>query len=127
MDLPFFIHSFTSLTIFWATSLFLLNEGDNDMQNALTNYSAATLKIYINQGFNMTGANYAKTALNGLITQLSNQYSNNFIALIPANASAPTLMAVPAWVGALIGGFIVYLATSNIYKIVRSIPFRNRI
>ena len=116
------------------------------LQNAMTNNSAATLKVYINQGFNMTGANFAKTALNGLITQLSNQYSTNFIAQMDgqqidanqaavlvnpivseekvfnpitastANGSAPTLMAVPAWVGALIGGFILFLATSNIFK-----------
>ncbi|WML41787.1 ABC transporter permease [Neobacillus sp. OS1-2] len=125
----------------------VIPEGYNDrLQNAITNNAAATLKVYINQGFNMTGANYAKTALNGFITQLSNQYSKNFIAqmqgqqldanqasvlvnpIVPeekvfnaitastANGSAPTLMAVPAWVGALIGGFIVFLATSNIFK-----------
>lgn len=125
----------------------VIPEGYNDtLQNAITNNSAATLQVYINQGFNMTGANYAKTALNGLITQLSNQYSKNFIAQMhgqqidanqasvlvnpivseekvfnaitasTANGSAPTLMAVPAWVGALIGGFIVFLATSNILK-----------
>jgi len=125
----------------------VIPEGYNDtLQNAMTNNSAATLQVYINQGFNMTGANYAKTALNGLITQLSNQYSKNFIAQMhgqqidanqasvlvnpivskekvfnaitasTANGSAPTLMAVPAWVGALIGGFIVFLATSNIFK-----------
>nr|WP_207627708.1 MULTISPECIES: ABC transporter permease [Bacillaceae] len=125
----------------------VIPEGYNDrLQNAINNNAAATLKVYINQGFNMTGANYAKTALNGFITQLSNQYSKNFIAqmqgqqldanqasvlvnpIVPeekvsnaitastANGSAPTLMAVPAWVGALIGGFIVFLATSNIFK-----------
>lgn len=94
----------------------------------------------------MTGANFAKTALNALITQLSNQYSTNFITQMDgqqidankasvlanpivseekvfnaitastANGSAPTLMAVPAWVGALIGGFILFLSTSNIMK-----------
>lgn len=105
----------------------VIPEGYNDsIQNALTNNSAATIKVYINQGFNMTGANVAKTALNGLITQLSNQYSTNFIAQLDgqqidaskaavlvspivaeetifnpitaatANGSAPTLMAVPA-------------------------------
>lgn len=125
----------------------VIPEGYNDtLQNAMTNNSAATLQVYINQGFNMTGSNYAKTALNGFITQLSNQYSKNFIAQMhgkkidanqasvlvnpivseekvfnaitasTANGSAPTLMAVPAWVGALIGGFIVFLATSNIFK-----------
>lgn len=125
----------------------VIPEGYNDtLQNAMTNNSAATLKVYINQGFNMTGANFAKTALNGLIAQLSNQYSTNFVAQMgdgqidadkaavlvnpivaeekifnpitasTANGSAPTLMAVPAWVGALIGGFILFLATSNILK-----------
>ena len=125
----------------------VIPEGYNDtLQNAMTNNSAATLQVYINQGFNMTGANFARTALNGLITQLSNQYSTNFISQMQgqqidanqasvlvnpivfeekvfnaitastANGSAPTLMAVPAWVGALIGGFIVFLATSNIFK-----------
>ena len=125
----------------------VIPEGYNDtLQNAMTNNSAATLKVYINQGFNMTGANFAKTALNGLVTQLSGQYSANFIEqmgdgqidadkaavlvnpIVPeekvfnpitastANGSAPTLMAVPAWVGALIGGFILFLATSSIFK-----------
>ena len=125
----------------------VIPEGYNDaIQNALTNNSAATLKVYINQGFNATGANAAKTALNGLITQLSNQYSTNFLAQLDgqqidankaavlvnpivaeetifnpitaatANGSAPTLMAVPAWVGALIGGFILFLSTSSILK-----------
>ena len=125
----------------------VIPEGYNDaLQNALTNNSAATLHVYINQGFNATGANYAKTALNGLITQLNNQYSKNFIAQMDgqqidadkaavlvnpivsketvfnaitastANGSAPTLMAVPAWVGALIGGFILFLSASNILK-----------
>lgn len=125
----------------------VIPEGYNHtLQNAITNNSAATLKIYINQGFNVTGANYAKTALNALIEQLSNQYSTNFLAQIgdqqidahkaavlvrpivseekvfnaittsTANGSAPTLMAVPAWVGALIGGFILFLSTSNIFK-----------
>ena len=125
----------------------VIPEGYNDsIQNALTNNSAATIKVYINQGFNMTGANVAKTALNGLITQLSNQYSTNFVAQLDgqqidaskaavlvnpivaeekifnpitastANGSAPTLMAVPAWVGALIGGFILFLSTSSILK-----------
>jgi len=119
---------------------------NNALQNAMTNNSAATLQVYINQGFNMTGANYAKTALNALIGQLSNQYSTNFVAQMnnqqidaskaavlvnpivseekvfnaitasTANGNAPTLMAVPAWVGALIGGFILFLVTSSIYK-----------
>ena len=121
--------------------------GYNDaLQNAMTNNTAANLQIYINQGFNMTGANFAKTALNALVEQLSNQYSTNFVMqmgdqqidantaavlvspIVPeekifnpitastANGSAPTLLAVPAWVGALIGGFILFLATSNIFK-----------
>ena len=125
----------------------VIPKGYNDsVQNAMTNNSPATLKVYINQGFNMTGANFAKTALNSLIAQLNQQYSKNFVAqmkdqkinpnqaavlvnpIVPeekvfnpitastANGSAPTLMAVPAWVGALIGGFIVFLATSNIFK-----------
>lgn len=126
---------------------FVIPEGYNDsLQNALKNNTAAMLKIYINQGFNATGANYAKTTLSTFVTQLSNQYSANFIAQMngqqidaslatvlanpivteekvfneitasTANGSAPTLMAVPAWVGALIGGFILFLTTSNILK-----------
>ncbi|MBD8037639.1 ABC transporter permease [Solibacillus sp. A46] len=125
----------------------VIPEGYNDdVQNALANNSAATLEIYLNQGFNMTGANVAKTALNGLIVQLSGQYSTNFIAQMgdqqidadkaavlvhpivakeqifnpitaaTANGSAPTLLAVPAWVGALIGGFVLFLSTSIILK-----------
>lgn len=125
----------------------VIPKGYNDsVQNAVSNNAPATLKVYINQGFNMTGANFAKTALNALITQLSNQYSTNFITQMDgqqidankasvlanpivseekvfnaitastANGSAPTLMAVPAWVGALIGGFILFLSTSNIMK-----------
>lgn len=125
----------------------VIPEGYNDaLQSAMTNNSAATLQVYINQGFNITGANYAKTALNALIAQLSDQYSANFIAQMgnqqidadkaavlvnpivseekvfnaitasTANGSAPTLMAVPAWVGALIGGFILFLTTSSILK-----------
>lgn len=122
-------------------------EGYNDsVQNALKKNQPAALKIYINQGFNATGANYAKTALSALVTQINQQYSANFIKQIgdqkidaasaavlvnpivseekvfnkvtaaTANGSAPTLMAVPAWVGALIGGFILFLSTSNILK-----------
>lgn len=125
----------------------VIPEGYNDsLQNAITDNTAATLKVYINQGYNMTGANFAKNALNGLITQLNNQYSTNFITQMDgqhidpaqatvlvnpivseekvfneitastANGSAPTLMAVPAWVGALIGGFILFLAISSITK-----------
>ena len=125
----------------------VIPEGYNDsLQNAITDNTAATLNVYINQGYNMTGANLAKTALNGLITQLNNQYSTNFITQMDgqhidpaqatvlvnpivseekvfneitastANGSAPTLMAVPAWVGALIGGFILFLAISSITK-----------
>lgn len=119
---------------------------NNTLQNALINNSAAILHVYVNQGYNITGANYAKTALNSFITQLSDQYSNNLIAQMnakqidahqaavlvnpivseetifnpitpsTANGSAPTLMAVPAWVGALIGGFILFLSTSNILQ-----------
>ncbi|MFL6560333.1 MAG: hypothetical protein ACJ8MO_30015 [Bacillus sp. (in: firmicutes)] len=40
---------------------------------------------------------------------ISKQYST-------ANSSAPILMAMPAWVGALIGCFILFLSTSNILK-----------
>ena len=125
----------------------VIPEGYNDsLQNAVKNNKSAQLKIYINQGYNMTGANFAKTALNGSVTQLNNQYSTNFINQMDgqqidaaqaavlvnpivseekvfneitastANGSAPTLMAVPAWVGALIGGFILFLAISNITK-----------
>ena len=125
----------------------VIPEGYNEsVNNAMKDRVPATLKVYINQGYNMTGANYAKTALNGLVTQLSSQYSANFIEQMggkqigadqasvlvspvvaeekifnpitasTANGSAPTLLAVPAWVGALIGGFIVFLAISNIFK-----------
>ncbi|WP_455675504.1 YhgE/Pip domain-containing protein [Pradoshia sp.] len=127
----------------------VIPEGYNDaLQNAMKNGSPATLKIYINQGFNATGANYAKTALGGLIKQMNDQYSANYIAQLDdqqiqidasqasvlvnpiiseekvfnpitastANGNAPTLMAVPAWVGALIGGFILFLTTSSILK-----------
>src|SRR5690606_9908234 len=125
----------------------VIPKGYNEsLQNAISNNSSATLQVYLNQGYNMTRANYAQRALNGLITQLSNQYSKTFIAQMDgqeinasqasvlvnpivseekifnaitastANGSAPTLMAVPAWVGALIGGFILFLATSNINK-----------
>ncbi len=125
----------------------VIPEGYNDaVQNAMTNNSPATLEVYLNQGFNVTGSNFAKTALNGLITQLSGQYSTNFLAQMgdqqidadkaavlvnpivskeqvfnpitaaTANGSAPTLLAVPAWVGALIGGFVLFLSTSSILK-----------
>lgn len=125
----------------------VIPEGYNDaVQNALKDNKSATLGVYINQGFNMTGSNYAKTALTTLVTQVSKQYSTNFITQMgdekidatkaavlvspivteekvfnpittsTANGSAPTLMAVPAWVGALIGGFIVFLASSAIFK-----------
>jgi uncharacterized phage infection (PIP) family protein YhgE len=125
----------------------VIPEGYNEaVQNALISGAPATIKLYINQGYNYTGANFAKTALNGLVSQLSQQYATNFLAQVgdnqidasqaavlvnpivseeqifnpitasTANGSAPTLMAVPAWVGALIGGFIVFLATSSIFK-----------
>lgn len=126
---------------------FVIPEGYNDaLQNALPNNESATLKVYLNQGFNMQGANVAKTSLNALIAQLNAQYSANFIAQIgdekidatqaavlvapivgeetifneitasTANGSAPVLMAVPAWVGALIGGFVLFLSASMILK-----------
>ncbi|MFS0877580.1 ABC transporter permease [Solibacillus isronensis] len=125
----------------------VIPESYNDtLQNALTNNQSAKLKIYINQGFNMTGANFAKAALIGFVSGMNDQYSANFLAQLStekidatqasilinpvvaeekiynpitastANGSAPTLLAVPAWVGALIGGFIVFLATSGIFK-----------
>lgn len=125
----------------------VIPEGYNEtLQNVLENNAPAQLKIYINQGFNVTGANVAKNALSGLITQLNNNYSAEFIEQIgeqkisaqhasvlinpivmeevifnevtpaTANGAAPTLMAVPAWVGALIGGFIVFLASSNVLR-----------
>lgn len=122
-------------------------EGYNDaIQNSLTNNSAATLQVYVNQGYNMTGANYAKSALHALIAQISAQYSAGFmdhlgdqkidanqasvlvnpivteekvfneVTAATANGSAPILMAMPAWVGALIGGFILFLVSSNIQR-----------
>ncbi|WP_342581553.1 ABC transporter permease [Ureibacillus sp. FSL W7-1570] len=125
----------------------VIPEGYNDqLDHVLINKSPATLKIYINQGYNVTGANMAKNALNTLISQLNQQYYSNFatqlagqkidlnsasvlvnpivteekvfneVTAATANGSAPTLMAVPAWVGALIGGFIVFLASSNVLK-----------
>jgi len=125
----------------------VIPEGYNaTLQNALANKQATKLQIYINQGLNMTGANVAKTSLNGFIAGLNGQYSANFLVQLgddkidatqatvlvnpivaeekvfnpitasTANGSAPTLLAVAAWVGALIGGFIVFLATSNISK-----------
>lgn len=125
----------------------VIPEGYNDaVENVLTNNEPATLKVYVNQGFNMQGANFAKTALNGLITQINNQYSTNYVTQLEdtkidaaqaavlvnpvvaeekvfneitaatANGSAPVLMAVPAWVGALIGGFILFLTSSSILK-----------
>lgn len=131
----------------------VIPEGYNDaVQNAVTNNAAATLKIYVNQGYNMTGATYAKSALSALIGQISNQYSANFLNqmngqqidakqaavfvnpiiaeeqifnAVPsatANGSAPILMAMPAWVGALIGGFILFLATSKLAKKERLTP-----
>ena len=69
----------------------VIPEGYNDaVQNAMTNNSSATLEVYLNQGFNMTGSNFAKTALNGLITQLSGQYSTNFIDKWAINKSMLT-------------------------------------
>lgn len=116
------------------------------LQNALTDHSPATLQVYVNQGFNYTGANYAKSAIGALINQIGAQYSASLMGQIgdskidanqasvlvnpiaieekvfnkvtagTANGSAPILMAMPAWVGALIGGFILFLVTSNIAK-----------
>ncbi|MBD3109606.1 ABC transporter permease [Bacillus sp. AGMB 02131] len=131
----------------------VIPEGYNEsLENAMNDNTPSTLQVYINQGYNITGANVAKTALNGLITQMSDQYSANFVAQMgdqkidadkaavlvkpivseekvfnpitesTANGVAPTLMAVPAWVGALIGGFILFLTTSNIYK--KELPTR---
>ena len=125
----------------------VIPEGYNDaVHNAVTNNAPAKIKIYINQGFNMTGANYAKTALNALVNQVASQYSAGFIDHLSdqtitsaqasvlvnpivseetvfnevpaatANGNAPLLMAMPAWVGALIGGFILFLVTSSIAK-----------
>ncbi len=97
----------------------------------------------------MTGATYAKTALHAVIAQLSSRHSAALIAqigdagiqasqaavlanpIVPqeivfhavtastANGSAPILMAMPAWVGALIGGFILFLATSKVLRTER--------
>lgn len=125
----------------------VIPEGYNeDVEDALENNKAASLGLYLNQGFNMTGSNYAKSTLTALVNQLSQSYSTSLMTEIgnekidtktasvlvspivleetifnpitasTANGSAPTLMAVPAWVGALIGGFIVFLALSNILK-----------
>ncbi|WP_127569425.1 YhgE/Pip domain-containing protein [Paenibacillus xylaniclasticus] len=125
----------------------VIPEGYNSaLQNAATNNTAAALRIYVNQGFNMTGATYAKTALNALVAQVSAQHSAslleqmgdqkidasqaavlvnpvvseeqvfNPVASATANGNAPILMAMPAWVGALIGGFILFLVTSGIMK-----------
>jgi YhgE/Pip-like protein len=57
----------------------VIPEGYNDqLGHVLINKSPATLKIYINQGYNVTGANMAKNALNTLISQLNQQYYSNF-------------------------------------------------
>lgn len=115
-------------------------------EQVLSTNEAAALKLYINQGFNATGANFAKTTLTALVDGLNTHYSAQLVAQLDgqqidatqastivnpivleetifnkitaatANGSAPTLMAVPAWVGALIGGFIVFLASSSILK-----------
>lgn len=119
---------------------------DEALTNAIKNNKPATLKIYTNPGFNSTGANYGKTALTALVAQINTQYSQNFVAQMKdqtlsadqagvlvnpivteekvfnkvpaatANGSAPVLMAMPAWVGALIGGFVLFLASSSIMK-----------
>ena len=119
---------------------------NESMQNLLTSGQAATLRIYLNEGFNTTGVNLAKNALNALVAQLNRQYSASlldrlngreiradraFVLVNPivteekvfnavpaatANGNAPTLLAVPAWVGALIGGFLIFLSVSNISK-----------
>ena len=126
---------------------FVIPAGFNDaIENAVANNAPAQLMIYLNQGYNMQGANVAKSALNGLITQINAQYSQGFIAQMgdtkidatqasilvnpivgeekifneitaaTANGSAPVLMAVPSWVGALIGGFVIFLTSSMILK-----------
>ncbi|MEE1132030.1 MAG: ABC transporter permease [Caryophanon sp.] len=125
----------------------VIPEGYNEaVTNVLTTNEAATLELYINQGFNATGSNFAKTTLTALVNGINAQYSASFVTQLAdqqidaaqastivnpivleetifnkitaatANGSAPTLMAVPAWVGALIGGFIVFLASSNVLK-----------
>ncbi|CAI6079903.1 hypothetical protein PAECIP112173_02742 [Paenibacillus sp. JJ-100] len=116
------------------------------LQNVLATHQPAKLQIYINQGLNVTGSNFAKTALNGFISSLNEEYSETLIAqldhenisaqqasiivnpIVPeervfnpitastANGSAPTLLAVSAWVGALIGGFILFLAASKRFE-----------
>lgn len=125
----------------------VIPEGYNDaLDQVLNSNTSATLEIYLNQGYNMTGSNFAKTALNGLVSQINVQYSATFVEQLAdtqitanqattivnpivaqekvfngitaatANGSAPTLMAVPAWVGALIGGFVLFLSSSMIMK-----------
>lgn len=125
----------------------VIPEGYNDaLDQVLNSNNSATLEIYLNQGYNMTGSNFAKTALNGLVSQINAQYSATFVEQLAdtqitanqattivnpivaqekvfngitaatANGSAPTLMAVPAWVGALIGGFVLFLSSSMIMK-----------
>lgn len=119
---------------------------NDSIENAMANNAPAQLKIYLNQGYNMQGSNVAKNALNGFVAQMNAQYSQSFITQIgdkkidaaqatvlvnpivveeeiyneitasTANGSAPVLMAVPAWVGALIGGFVIFLTTSSILK-----------
>ena len=58
-------------------------------------------------------ANKAAVLVNPIV---SKEQVFNPITSSTANGSAPTLMAVPAWVGALIGGFILFLSTSSILK-----------
>lgn len=125
----------------------VIPEGYQDaLDNLMVNQAAASLSVYVNQGFNMTGANFASTALKGIIAQLNTQHSAQLLAQLgnqviaasdaallvnpivseevifnevpaaSANGSAPILMAMPAWVGALIGGFIIFLASSSIVK-----------
>lgn len=116
------------------------------LENAAKSGKPAALQIYVNQGYNTTGANYAKTALSTIISQISAQYSAELmerldgqkidvsmapvlvnpivaeekiffeVAPATANGNAPILMAMPAWVGALIGGFILHIAMTNIWK-----------
>lgn len=119
---------------------FVIPTGYNDaLTHAVENKQPATLKVYLNQGYNT-----AITALTALVNQMSQQYSTTFIAQLGdkqiaaadatvlanpivaqdkiynaiatkrANGSAPLLMAMPAWIGALIGGFIVFLAIASI-------------
>lgn len=118
----------------------------DDLQGALKNNKQATVKIYINQGYNVIGSTTAKTILNGLVDTLNKRYSETFVKQIgdnkisvdqvtvisapikveekvyheitakTANGIAPTLIAVPSWVGALTGGFLIFLVVESMSK-----------